>query len=285
MASLSSFSYRRAKSEARRESLFSFLSLFLHLLFLAFVVHSLLKQPPPVPPVEMYTVTLMQELAPPPPPPEVAQEPTREVKPQRKQKATDVRKDIGLTAPKKVKKEVKKKKRFHYRKKQRLAKKKVKVHRKKPVEAKQQKKKVLHKKKVVKPVHIPTMEEELRELEQERLSRAKARGTKEEKQPHSVSLEAKVDALQFPFAWYIEALKRQVDSHWEEETGSALLHCVVLFEIARDGKLIRSEVEKSSGLAGFDLSALRAVADSHFPPLPSGYNEPSLRVHFGFISE
>jgi TonB family protein len=44
-----------------------------------------------------------------------------------------------------------------------------------------------------------------------------------------------------------------------------------------------SEIEKSSGYAFFDQTALRALLSATpLPPLPAGYTDQYLGVHFGF---
>ncbi|MBF0274537.1 MAG: energy transducer TonB, partial [Nitrospinae bacterium] len=67
--------------------------------------------------------------------------------------------------------------------------------------------------------------------------------------------------------------------------GLTIQQAVVAFVIDREGNVTDKNIEKSSGSQEFDMAALRAIQNSHFPPLPVGYNEPTLRVHMGFIHE
>ncbi len=56
---------------------------------------------------------------------------------------------------------------------------------------------------------------------------------------------------------------------------------VIQAVIAKDGKLSSAVVSLSSGKKGWDDAALKAVQRAvPFDPLPTGYNFPSLEVHF-----
>ena len=57
-----------------------------------------------------------------------------------------------------------------------------------------------------------------------------------------------------------------------------------LFSVAQLTGMGLVEVERSSGLALYDRSALRAVHSmGRLPPLPTGFQESYLGVHFEFI--
>lgn len=94
-----------------------------------------------------------------------------------------------------------------------------------------------------------------------------------------------LEVSDFPFTWYLSLVQRKVTEKWVQPSRTAEpgLRVVVLFEIARDGQVMSSKVEKSSGNAWYDQSALRAVIEANpFPQLPEGFPGQSLRVHFGF---
>lgn len=56
---------------------------------------------------------------------------------------------------------------------------------------------------------------------------------------------------------------------------------VVQARIAKDGKLISTEVSTSSGVPAWDAAAEAAVKKAApFDPLPPGYKYPALEVHF-----
>lgn len=94
-----------------------------------------------------------------------------------------------------------------------------------------------------------------------------------------------LDVSDFPFTYYLRQIQQKVSEKWVPPARPAErgLHVVVLFEISRDGRVTNPKVEKSSGNAWYDQSALRAVMEATpFPPLPQEFQAPSLRVHFGF---
>lgn len=94
-----------------------------------------------------------------------------------------------------------------------------------------------------------------------------------------------LEVSDFPFTWYLRLIQQKVTERWVQpsRTAEAGLRVVVLFEIARDGQVTSPKVEKSSGNAWYDQSALRAVIEANpFPQLPEGFPGQSLRVHFGF---
>ncbi|MGZ5429390.1 MAG: TonB family protein [Thermoanaerobaculia bacterium] len=56
---------------------------------------------------------------------------------------------------------------------------------------------------------------------------------------------------------------------------------VVQAAILKDGSLATTEVSMSSGKKGWDAAALKAVkAAAPFDPLPAGFADPSVQVHF-----
>ena len=87
----------------------------------------------------------------------------------------------------------------------------------------------------------------------------------------------------FPYAWYVQAIHRKIQEHWE---GRAIdgRQPEITFGIGRDGQLRRLEIGKSSGNPLYDQLALRAVRDANpFPPLPAGFEKPTLTVVLQFI--
>jgi TonB family protein len=94
-----------------------------------------------------------------------------------------------------------------------------------------------------------------------------------------------VDASDFPFTYYLRLIQSKIGERWSPPRAAAVggERVVVLFEIQRDGQVREPLVERSSGNALYDQSALRAVTEaSPFPPLPPEFKASSLRVHFGF---
>jgi TonB family protein len=95
-----------------------------------------------------------------------------------------------------------------------------------------------------------------------------------------------VDASDFPFTYYMRLIQSKVNEHWSPPRAAAAggERTVVLFEIRRDGQVVRDPVlERSSGNNLYDQAALRAVTQaSPFPPLPPEFRASSLIVHIGF---
>ena len=94
-----------------------------------------------------------------------------------------------------------------------------------------------------------------------------------------------VDASDFPFTYYLRLIQSKIGERWSPPRAAATggERVIVLFEIQRDGQVREPTVERSSGNALYDQSALRAITEaSPFPPLPPEFKASSLRVHFGF---
>lgn len=94
-----------------------------------------------------------------------------------------------------------------------------------------------------------------------------------------------LDVSDFPFTYYLRQLQAKISERWAPPRGAAAggERAVVVFEIGRDGQIKEPSVERSSGNAIYDQSALRAIMEaSPFPPLPPEFRASSLRVHFGF---
>ena len=97
-----------------------------------------------------------------------------------------------------------------------------------------------------------------------------------------------VDAAQFPFGYFLSAIERRVSENWytaPAKSGNGLT-CVVYFRLLRNGSVQDIGVEKSSGNDFFDRSAVRAVKSaSPFPPLPRGFQDEFLGIHFTFVQK
>jgi len=94
----------------------------------------------------------------------------------------------------------------------------------------------------------------------------------------------------FRFAYYLAALRNKIGSRWVPpaglESGGRRVRAVLYFRISRDGQVSLAQVESTSGFAFFDQTALRALLSATpLPPLPAGYTDQYLGVHFGFEYE
>jgi TonB family protein len=96
-----------------------------------------------------------------------------------------------------------------------------------------------------------------------------------------------LDAADFPFAYYVATVRRKIAANWQVPGGSSeAVHCRVYFRIMRSGEIDGAAVETSSGNFLFDQAALRAVVQANpLPPLPGGFPDTYLGVHFSFAYE
>lgn len=105
--------------------------------------------------------------------------------------------------------------------------------------------------------------------------------------PEAPVVSVGVDVPSFKFPFYLKLIQSKIGSEWSPPSvGRAidLKEVVVSFTLISTGRIQEVEVKKSSGNAYFDQAALRAVySASPLPPLPKGFTERSLRVHFSFI--
>lgn len=93
-----------------------------------------------------------------------------------------------------------------------------------------------------------------------------------------------IDSLREPdFGPYMRELQRRIRSNWDPPKGNESKRVVLLFKIAKDGRLLSVRVMKSSGLPNADRAALNAVRlTAPFKPLPAGYRESSVDIQFTF---
>lgn len=94
-----------------------------------------------------------------------------------------------------------------------------------------------------------------------------------------------LDVADFPFTYYLRQIQAKISERWSppRTTAAGGERAIIFFEIGRDGQIKEPKLERESGNALYDQSALRAVMEaSPFPPLPPEFKAPSLRVHFGF---
>ncbi|UCF77959.1 MAG: TonB family protein [Candidatus Eiseniibacteriota bacterium] len=101
------------------------------------------------------------------------------------------------------------------------------------------------------------------------------------------SSQLQIDIENFEFSYYLVAVRNKVSSNWSPPAGvvtsGGAVRTVVYFRILRSGKIADLAIEKPSSVGLFDQSALRAVLRAQpFPPLPRGFADGSLGVHFGF---
>jgi len=91
----------------------------------------------------------------------------------------------------------------------------------------------------------------------------------------------------FRFAYYLAAIRNKIGRYWEPPPGldarGRQIRATLYFRIQRDGEITLASVETSSGYAFYDQTAMRALISAKpLPPLPAGYTDQYLGVHFGF---
>lgn len=93
-----------------------------------------------------------------------------------------------------------------------------------------------------------------------------------------------IDAVREPdFGPYMRELQRRIKMNWDPPKGNESKRVVLLFKIARDGRLLSARVFKSSGIPNADKAAISAVElTAPFKPLPPDYKGSSIDIQFTF---
>jgi len=93
-----------------------------------------------------------------------------------------------------------------------------------------------------------------------------------------------IDAIREPdFGPYMRELQRRIKMNWDPPKGNESKRVVLLFKIAKDGRLLSCSVFKSSGLQNADAAALNAVKlAAPFRPLPPEFKGQSIDIQFTF---
>ncbi len=93
-----------------------------------------------------------------------------------------------------------------------------------------------------------------------------------------------IDAIKEPdFGPYMKELQRRIKMNWDPPKGNESKRVVLLFTIARDGRLLNIKVHKSSGLPAADNAAMNAVKlTAPFRPLPPEFKGQSVDIQFTF---
>jgi len=99
----------------------------------------------------------------------------------------------------------------------------------------------------------------------------------------------KVDDPDFTFIYYLNIIRNRIQEYWRPPRISAGYvqnqQAMVVFRIAKSGKISNIRVEQSSGNFLFDQAAQRALYETaNLPPLPDEYGGKELTVHIEFES-
>jgi len=104
---------------------------------------------------------------------------------------------------------------------------------------------------------------------------------------HSTSLSLKnVKFLTNIPSWYIALLKNKIEENWKFKDVIGELSTLISFRIYQSGKITNLKIEKSSGYAPFDRSAVLAVKSTKdIPPFPEEMKESYLDIMIEFKKE
>ncbi len=93
-----------------------------------------------------------------------------------------------------------------------------------------------------------------------------------------------IDAIKEPdFGPYMRELQRRIKMNWDPPKGNESKRVVLLFKIAKDGRLLSVRVSKSSGIQAADKAAISAVElTAPFKPLPPEFRGSSVDIQFTF---
>lgn len=93
-----------------------------------------------------------------------------------------------------------------------------------------------------------------------------------------------IDAVREPdFGPYMRELQRRIKMNWDPPKGNESKRVVLIFKIAKDGRLLSCSVFKSSGLQNADKAALNAVhLAAPFRPLPPEFKGSNIDIQFTF---
>jgi TonB family protein len=93
-----------------------------------------------------------------------------------------------------------------------------------------------------------------------------------------------IDAIAEPdFGPYMRDLQAKIKRNWDPPKSEQSKRVVLLFTIAKDGRLLHVRVYRSSGSATADKAAMSAVQYSApFKPLPREYRGSDIDIHFTF---
>ncbi len=93
-----------------------------------------------------------------------------------------------------------------------------------------------------------------------------------------------IDAIKEPdFGPYMKELQRRIKMNWDPPKGDQSKRVILLFSIARDGRLLNVSILRSSGLPAADKAAIDAVKlTAPFRPLPAEFKGNNIDIQFTF---
>jgi TonB family protein len=116
--------------------------------------------------------------------------------------------------------------------------------------------------------------------------KAKEKTPEAPREAASRPLQIRTDQPEFPYAYYLESLRRKIASRWQPPAGSGGRVVVVHFRVLRDGRVTALEVREPSGWEFLDDSALEAIRKAQpLPPLPPAFDGPWLGIELRFVRD
>ena len=95
---------------------------------------------------------------------------------------------------------------------------------------------------------------------------------------------ASIDNASFDYPyWFVQAFSK-IERNWRNPVFSNRpLSCIIYFQVIRSGRIIKTEIEQSSGVDAFDGGCERAVNISQpLPPLPDQFADEIIGIHLEF---
>ncbi len=98
---------------------------------------------------------------------------------------------------------------------------------------------------------------------------------------------AAVDNASFDYPyWFIQAFSK-IERNWSNPIyASQPVKCTIYFQVISSGRILKVEIEESSGIPAYDRACVRAVRNSEpLPPLPPDFADEILGIHLVFPYE
>ena len=103
-----------------------------------------------------------------------------------------------------------------------------------------------------------------------------------EKQANTLPVQKSTEKPIANFDDYMVDVKSKIKQKWNPRKYESSKHAVVLFTVAKDGKLINAKIEKSSGDTEFDNLSLDTIKKVSFSPLPTSFEGDNVDIKFTF---
>jgi len=102
--------------------------------------------------------------------------------------------------------------------------------------------------------------------------------------PGSIFGSAAIDNSSFDYPyWFVQAFSK-IERNWSNPVyANQALTCIVYFQVIRSGRIIKIEIEQTSGIDTFDRACEQAIKTSEpLPPLPSEFADEIIGIHLEF---